>query len=244
MSFVRTVLGDITPERLGVCYAHEHIIIDSSYPTQCCPDFCIDSVQNAADELTEFYHAGGRAMIDSMPCDSGRNVLKLAEISRRTCVHIVCPTGVHLQKYYPDGHWSSRMSVKALTDLFVADIEQGVDKNDYGGPVCERTQHRAGVIKVAGGLDRLSDHEKKILEAAAAAHRKTGAPILTHTEQGTAALEQVETLQQVRIPLRVFHQILIIARCGIGPAVRLKSLVPRRKCRAKSCGRRLGSILR
>jgi len=195
VSFIRTVLGDIFPQQLGICYAHEHLIIDPSYTTQNFPNFCIDSVKNAVSELTEFHQAGGRAMIDSMPCDCGRNVLKLAEISQRTGVHIVCPTGVHLAKYYPEGHWSSRLSAEALAALFVADIEQGIDKNDYGGPFCERTKHRAGVLKVASGLDRLNDLEKRFFESAALAHLQTGVPILTHTEQGTAALEQVEFLQ-------------------------------------------------
>src|SRR5436190_4378738 len=98
LMFVRTVLGDIAPADLGVCYAHEHVIIDFSYPTQQNPDFQIDSVENAATELAEFHRAGGRAMIDTMPCNCGRNAAKLAEVSRRTGVHIVCPTGLHLQK--------------------------------------------------------------------------------------------------------------------------------------------------
>lgn len=194
MTIVRTVLGEIPASELGVCYAHEHIIIDPSYTTELFPDFLLNSVENAAQELAEFYAAGGRAMIDSMPSDSGRNVLKLAEVSRRTGVHIVCPTGLHLQKYYPHGHWGTRLSVEQLAELFIADIERGIDANDYGGPAVERTPHRAGVIKVAGGLNQLEEHERKIFRAAALAHRATGVSILTHTEQGTAALEQVKVL--------------------------------------------------
>src|SRR5690606_17487509 len=138
--------------------------------------------------------AGGRAMVDSMPCDSGRNAEKLAEVSRRSGVHILCPTGLHLAKFYPEGHWAERISVEELTHLFVDDIQLGIDRNDYGGPRVDRTGYRAGLIKVAGGKDSLNDHERKVFEAAAICHRETGAPILTHTEQGTAAVEQVEYL--------------------------------------------------
>src|SRR3954463_12145701 len=119
MMFVRTVLGDIDARDLGVCYSHEHVIIDPSFTTHLFPDFQIDSVDKACEELKEFHHAGGHAMIDCMPCDSGRNVLKLAEVSRRSGVHIVCPTGIHLQKYYPPGHWSIRCSEAELTQLFI-----------------------------------------------------------------------------------------------------------------------------
>src|SRR4051812_33952670 len=94
LMFVRTVLGDIAPASLGVCYAHEHVIIDPGYSTQIYPEFLIDSVENAAAELADFYRAFGRAMIDTIPCGGGRNISKLVEVSRRSGVHIVCPTGL------------------------------------------------------------------------------------------------------------------------------------------------------
>lgn len=219
MSFIRTILGDIDASALGVCYAHEHVILDRSYATERFPHLLLDSVEHAVAELKEFYRAGGRAMIDAMPCSGGRNVLKLAEVSRRAGIHIVSATGLHLQKYYPHGHWSERLGVERLAGAFIADLEIGIDADDYCGIEVERTRHRAGIIKVAGGLDRLSDWEKKVFEAAAIAHRRTGAPILTHTEKGTAALEQVELLKSLgvdsarvtlshtdRIPDFVYHQ--------------------------------------
>ncbi len=195
MSFIRTVLGDIAPGKLGVCYAHEHIIIDPSFTTVATPDFQLDSVDNAVAELLRFFANGGRAMVDSMPCDSGRNVVKLGEVSRRSGVHIICPTGLHLAKYYDPAHWGNSYSGKQLAELFIADIEQGVDAHDYNGPLPARTSHRAGVIKIASGLGSLSAREQKLFEAAGEAHRATGAPILTHTEQGTAALEQIAALR-------------------------------------------------
>ena len=201
MAFIRTVLGDISAEDLGVCYAHEHIIIDACYVTEKTPDFQIDTVENAVAELKECYDCGGRAMVDSMPCDSGRNVLKLAAVSRKSGVHIICPTGLHLTKYYPPNHWGERLNEDALTALFIADIEEGVDARDYGGPMPHRTSHRAGVIKVAGGLNQLSAREQRVFRAAAQAHLKTGCPILTHTEEGTAALEQVEIFRAAGVNL-------------------------------------------
>ena len=105
MTIVRTVLGDVAPESLGVCYSHEHLIIDAGFVTEAFPDFLLDSVDRAVDEVTEFRDAGGRTLVDSMPAACGRNAAKLAEVSRRTGVHILCPTGVHLRKYYPPDHF-------------------------------------------------------------------------------------------------------------------------------------------
>ena len=194
MSVVRTVLADVAPESLGVCYAHEHIIIERGFVTETFPDFLLDSVDHAVADLNDFHAAGGRAMVDSMPAGCGRNAVKLAEVSRRTGVHILCPTGVHLRKYYPDLHPLLALSVDALAARLVADVVEGIDANDYEGAEIRRTSHRAGLIKVAGGRDGLDAHERRVFRAAAMAHVATGAPIMTHTEQGTAALEQLELL--------------------------------------------------
>ncbi len=198
-SSIRTVLGDIDPSLLGVCYAHEHIIIDESYVTEQYPDFLLADAPRAIDELVAFHAAGGRAMVDSMPCDCGRNIRKLVQVSRGAKVHIVCPTGIHLRKYYPPTHWSDTESEYEIALRFIDDIEQGVDRNDYSGAPVERDAARAGVIKVASGRDQLNAHEKKVFAAAARAHIQTGVPILTHTEQGTAALEQVEWLGKLGV---------------------------------------------
>ncbi|MCE0496785.1 MAG: hypothetical protein LV481_02395 [Methylacidiphilales bacterium] len=201
MSFVRTVLSDIAPDQLGVCYAHEHIIIDPSYMTEKFPDFRLDSTELAATELAQYKANGGGAMIDSMPT-GGRNAAKLAEVSRQTGVHIVCPTGLHLKKYYPEGHWGGQLSVEELAEIFIREIKEGIDANDLSGPVLKRLSQRAGLIKIASGLDGIDEHERRIFAAAALAHRQTGCPILTHTEQGTAALEQTQLLSEFGVDLR------------------------------------------
>lgn len=198
---IRTVLGDIAPANLGVCYAHEHIIIDDSVATLRHPQFHLPSQENAIEELSRFHAAGGRAMVDAMPCDAGRNVLKLARISEASGVHILCPTGLHLPDYYDPGHWGNRYTTAQLAEWFIADITEGIDRHDYSGPMVERTPHRAGLIKIATGRE-ISPRARRVFEAAAIAHRQTGAPILTHTEQGELGLEQVAMLEQHGVDLR------------------------------------------
>ncbi|HTF66190.1 MAG TPA: hypothetical protein VK638_26245 [Edaphobacter sp.] len=194
MSFIRTVLGDIDASQLGVCYAHEHIVIDRSFVTQQYPDLLLEDVSRITEELRAFHRAGGRALVDSMPCGGGRNVTKLATVSRQSGVHILCPTGLHQEKYYPHGHWIARVSDEKLAQIFIDEIEQGIDANDTNGPGLQHTPHRAGLLKVASELNAIGPREQKIFEAAAIAHNRTGVPILTHTEQGTAAMMQIDLL--------------------------------------------------
>ena len=129
-----------------------------------------------------------------MPCDAGRNAEKLADLARRTGLHLVAPTGLHHDRFYGPAHWSQRVTVDELAELFAADVKDGIDANDYSGPVVRRTAHRAGVIKIAGSDGGPSERDRRVFAAAAEAHRRTGVPILTHCEDGTGALEQVRLL--------------------------------------------------
>ncbi|UFH57939.1 phosphotriesterase [Spirosoma sp. KNUC1025] len=192
MTFIRTVLGDIPPAQAGITYAHEHLIIEESFPTLANPDFQLNDVDKVSAELSQVYAAGGRTMVDTMPANCGRNVLKLAEVSRRTGIQIVAPTGIHLEQYYPLSHWRYQYSEDQLTRLFIADVEEGIDRNDYNGPVVERTPHKAGMIKLATGDDLISPHQELIFRAVVNTHRDTGVPILTHSNAGRHALAQAE----------------------------------------------------
>jgi phosphotriesterase-related protein len=196
MSFARTVLGDIPTAELGVVYAHEHLVIHGGRPIEYQPDFDLADVDKAVAELAPAQALGLRTVVDAMPCDAGRDVLMLAEISRVSGVNVIAPSGLHHERYYHDRHWSVRLSAEEIADLFVADIEEGIDELDYNGPVVKRTPHRAGVMKIAGSTDGLTARDEVVFAAAALAQRRTGCPILTHCEHGTGALEQMAFLQR------------------------------------------------
>jgi phosphotriesterase-related protein len=204
MTYVRTVLGDIDPADLGQTYAHEHLVIDGGRPVEMSPDFLLADVDRLAAELTAARSAGLGTAVDMMPADCGRNPAKLAELSRRSGVHLIAATGLHHEKFYGPSHWTLRATESELADLFVADIEAGIDARDYGGPIVLRTDIRAGILKVAGSLDGPSDRDRPIFRAAATAQLRTGVPIQTHCEAGTGALEQIDLLVEAGVaPTRI-----------------------------------------
>lgn len=200
MPTVRTILGDLDAADLGPTHAHEHLVIDGGVVVQLSPEFQLGDVDRAVAELEPAVRRGLRSIVDAMPCDIGRNVIKLAEISRRSGVNVIAATGLHLARYYPERHWSETASVEELARLFAAEITDGIDAHDYGGPLVQRTEHRAGVVKVASNRDRLSERDERLFEAAAIVHAATGCPILTHCQDGTAALEQVALLTRHGVP--------------------------------------------
>ncbi len=180
---IRTVLGDIPPDELGMCAPHEHLIGQppQPYATQD-PDLVLDSVDNAESELHNFRQSGGRALVEMTPIDYARDATSLAALSRRTDVHIICITG-YLKDKFCAAHVESE-SVQSLTERFIKEIEVGIDE----------TNIRAGALKAASSLNTLTGNERKVFEAVAEAHKKTGALISTHTEAGTMALEQIDLL--------------------------------------------------
>ncbi|MBN3583105.1 aryldialkylphosphatase [Algoriphagus aestuarii] len=195
--FFRSVLGDVDSDEMGFTYSHEHIVIEDSYPTASHPEFLLNDVAKISSELKEFYSMGGRTVVDTMPSNCGRNPLKLAEVSQKSSVNIIAPTGIHLEIYYPETHWRYSYSEDQLTDLFIADIQEGIDQFDYSGPIVNRTSLRAGLIKLATGDEAFSSHQEKIFRAVVNAHLETGAPILTHTNFGRQALEQAKFFEKL-----------------------------------------------
>lgn len=181
MAIIRTVLGDIAPEALGVCYGHEHLL---GRPPRdlATPDFILDDEKAAARELCGFHEAGGRALVEMSTADYGRDAAALRRLAERTGVHIVCATGYNKDKF--SARLAKRKTVETLAALFTHEVNESIDE----------TGVRAGVIKAASTLNAITPHAEKVFRAAAHAHLATGAPISTHTEAGTMAPEQLRLL--------------------------------------------------
>jgi phosphotriesterase-related protein len=184
LSVVRTVLGDVPAAALGVTAAHEHLIIDSPVVAARFPEIHLDSVDDAVAELEPWRAAGLVTVVDAMPVAQGGDAARLAAISRRCAVHVVASTGRHTARYDID---AVPNDVAGLTAQFVADLT---------GP-----EHPCGVVKVAVGPDGVDRRARTIFSAAAAASAETGAPILTHCENGLGALEQLALLGELGVPL-------------------------------------------
>ena len=184
---VRTVLGDIDPSQLGVTYLHEHLIIDSPLVERNWPHIHLHSVEAATEEATSCARVGVGAMVDAMPTGSGRDLARLAEVSRASGIHVVAATGMHTEKYYEGVPWAAD-EADALAERFVDEVKHGVDGV------------RAGIMKVATVAENLTARERDLFRAAGVVHRETGVAVLTHCEEGRGALAQLDMLESVGVP--------------------------------------------
>jgi phosphotriesterase-related protein len=200
MSYVETTLGRLPAVELGRVNAHDHVIIDGGLTTVKEPDFRLDSVEKAVEELGRWKAAGGGAVVDTMPFGCGRNVDKLIAASQGARVPIVVPTGFQKASYYLPDHWQHRYDEGAVAELLLAECVEGVDRNGYDGPLVRRSEVRAGLMKVAGDYQLVAPTTRKLIRAAGRVHRACGVPVLVHTEIGTAAEEILALLEAAGVP--------------------------------------------
>jgi len=160
---VQTVLGPLDASKLGFTLTHEHV---GNSTVKICSDRA-NCVARVVDKLKEAKDAGIDTVVDLSTFDVGRDIRFREEVSRKSGMNIVACTGQHL--FAPES--LQARSVDELTEIFIREIEHGIDDTDI----------KAGVIKVASRADVLSPVEERVFKAAARASKATGVAIETHT---------------------------------------------------------------
>lgn len=208
---IRTVLGDIKKEELGVTTAHEHVNCDLR---PCVPDDAGNPYQNlkftaekrylvnedpyyirdngfmeikdAYTDLEVFKKFGGNSLVECTTEDFGRNANDLYDLSKSTGVNIIMGCGHYTHTFITKENGAK--SVDALAKEIVGDITVGVDN----------TKIKAGVIGEVGTSLDITDVEWKNVKAAAIASAQTGAGVHLHTalwgRNASAIIKQMTAL--------------------------------------------------
>lgn len=195
--FVRTVRGDIAPAALGRIDYHEHLF----HASPLLPGEDLDDEGAARTEFTAFLGTGFAGIIDATPIGLGRRPEALARIAAATGGTVVAATGRHRDAHYGPAGWAP--GADRLTALFLSELGDGMAASDEtlraGGSPRDTvalgpdgTPVRAGIVKLGIDYWSISATERAAIEAAAAAHAATGAPIMVHTEYCTAAHELLD----------------------------------------------------
>lgn len=178
---IQTVLGNIEKSQLGKTLAHEHFIIDLDWVRKDGVSYIYD-VEEVIPEIKMAMEQGIESAFEVSTIDMKRDVLKLKKISEETGLKIVCSTGFYLSEYHPD--WMNDASKNDIADIYIRELTEGIDD----------TGIKAGLIaEIASSPKAFVGNEKKILEAAGIASRKTGFAVSTHTGR-INAVETIETL--------------------------------------------------
>jgi len=188
MSFTQTVLAQIAPEDMGITYCHDHVLFMPPPPYDIKgPTLHLDNIEKSKKEIEIFKMAGGGCVIEMSTVETGRLPLGLKKISEATGVHIVAATGFNKSIYCESV--VEDQSVKNIAATMIKELTIGISESDV----------KAGVIKASSSKNMFSLGEEKVFRAAALAHQETGAPVSTHTEAGTMALEQIQRLTTAEV---------------------------------------------
>lgn len=190
---IRTVLGDIKKEELGVTTAHEHVYsdlrplvdamdhkdfyspltADKRYLVNEDPYFILDNaLLNPEDSLVDmkiFNKYGGGALVECTTDDFGRNPIVLKDLALKSGLNVIMGCG-----HYIDASLSPEVknsSIDTLAKEIIDDITVGV---------CG-TGIKAGIIGEVGTSMEITDAEWKNVTASAIASKETGASIHFHT---------------------------------------------------------------
>ncbi|MFL0180987.1 MULTISPECIES: phosphotriesterase-related protein [unclassified Mycobacterium] len=200
MSHCHTARGPIDTANLGVTLMHEHVFIMTTEIAQNYPEAWGDEDARIADAITRLdalKAAGVDTIVDLTVIGLGRYIPRIARVAAGTDLNIVVATGIYTYNdvpffYHYRGPGTMLDGPEIMADMFVRDIESGIAD----------TGIKAGILKCATDEPGVTPGVERVLRAVANAHRRTGAPISTHTHAGTRrGLEQQRIFEEEGVDL-------------------------------------------
>ncbi|MEH7111372.1 phosphotriesterase [Neobacillus niacini] len=193
-SVVRTVLGLVPAEDLGVVLIHESLL--SVFPgAEYAPEINMDKSEIfdvLKRKLTDFRRAGGKTIVDRSGMFHGRDVKLYETLSKTTGVHIVASTGLGpepmLSGYFvtPQKNPPTPWSAEQFADLFAKEVTEGIVV-----PRIERSG-LAGLVTSIASQSGITEKETNLFRGSAQAAITTGVPV--SVQYGANAVSDLEIL--------------------------------------------------
>jgi phosphotriesterase-related protein len=203
MKTINTVTGTVNTDKLGTTLMHEHLLVGwAGWELDCkAPRFDRKTgLKRAVERLKQLKDLGLSTFLDPCPNDIGRDVLFMAEAADASGVNIICTTGLYKEDLGNTVYMKQR-SADEIAEIYATELTEGIGE----------TGIKAALIKCATGKDHITEYEEKCLRAAARASNRTGAPITTHTDDGTMGREQLDIFESEGVDL---HKVIIGHSCG------------------------------
>jgi phosphotriesterase-related protein len=179
---IETVRGPIDGSALGTTLMHEHVFVLSREILDNYPAYWDEEhrVEDAVTKLNGLKAAGVDTIVDPTVIGLGRYIPRVQRIAAQTELNIVAATGLYTYNDVPfyfanRGPGTILDGAEPMVEMFVADITDGI----------AGTGVKAAILKCATEKAGLTPGVERVLRAVAQAHRRTGAPITTHTHAAT-----------------------------------------------------------
>jgi phosphotriesterase-related protein len=192
MATVETVQGPVDAGDLGTVLVHEHVrfrdeaVSDQwprEYESHAEYDAALEAVRAAADH-------GVDTIVDPTAMFGGRDVEFMARVARATGMKIVPCTGIYTYDFLP--HYFANRSADQMAELFVGDIERGIQNSGA----------KAAFLKCAADEPGVTENVEKVHRACARASVQTGAPIMAHSRPASeTGPRQIEIFEEEGVNL-------------------------------------------
>lgn len=194
---IMTVNGPISPDETGMTLTHEHILVDfigADYISY--KRWNKDKVdEKMTPFLVEAKELGASTFIECTPAYLGRDPKLLKMISKSSGMHIITNTGYYGagdNKFLPKHAISE--TADELAARWIREWEKGIEGTDV----------RPGFIKIGVMEGDLSSLHRKLVQAAARTHLKTGLTIASHTGTGVPAFAEIGVLYEEGVAADAF----------------------------------------
>ena len=176
---------------------HEHVLVDFIGADRISPARydANDAFASVLPHLQQVRALGCSTLVECTPAFLGRDPRLLQRLSEASGIQIVSNTGYYgaaKDKHLPPHAFTE--TDEQLAARWIREHERGIDD----------TSIRPAFMKIGVDEAPLSEVDRKLVRAAALAHRGTGLPIAAHTGSGTAALEELDLLEAAGVPLGAF----------------------------------------
>jgi phosphotriesterase-related protein len=197
VGIIMTVRGPIPAGEMGVTLVHEHILVDFIGADSITEQRWDKSkvAERALVFLKQIRELGCKTFIECTPAYLGRDPLLLKELSDSSGLNILTNTGYYgarNNKYIPK--YAFNETAYQLAKRWTTEWENGIGS----------TGIKPGFIKIGVESSSLSELHKKLVEAAALTHLKTGLTIASHTGPAIPAFEELEILQNEGVSPEAF----------------------------------------
>lgn len=197
---VTTITGEKEIDELGIIHPHEHLFLKKGVPMQLDASLVLDNYEKTKNEVILAMAYGVQTIVDAQPIGAGRNAALLKKVSEEIGINIVACTGFHKLVFYKNDHWIHRASLEELAELFVNEITSHLYQDGEDGWPSIVIDGKAGLIKTAADMQGVAGRYFTLFKAAAAASKITNTAIMSHTELGYHALEQIAFYENQGIP--------------------------------------------
>ncbi len=190
-SVIQTVRGPIHPTQFGTALTHEHILVDFIGADKISPERWQhdEVIARVLPFLLEIKALGCQSLVECTPAYLGRDPVLLRKLAEKSGLHLLTNTGYYAaagNKFLPAHAFSE--SAEQLAARWIREAREGIDG----------TGIRPGFMKISVNAPKgtLEEIDRKIVRAAALAHRVTGLTIASHTGLAAPAREQLDVLER------------------------------------------------